>query len=346
MNTREELAILPVVRSSERITYKRCEKKWYWAYRRGLVPKTVSFGALDLGTWMHTALAEWYGKGFKRNGTLLEQFQLATEQAMAKAQQDNVPDYMLERAEELIMLGEVMAGAYDKHYGRDPKVYVLKAEIPLEFTMSNHEGKILAIHRLKPDLVFLDENKDVWLMEHKTGQSIQLGYLKIDDQARPYGAMTESALRKLGVISPRHKFRGIKYNFLRKAVPDERPTNKAGQYLNKNGSISKRQPPPYFVRHPVTLTNKAKAKTLRRIRDETLEITLRTLELRTGEVSPDALKKTPHKSCDKTCQFFSMCETEEEGVDIRDMERAMYRRQNPYIYEEDSTEDPASFEIT
>ena len=48
---------LPVIRSGERMCFKRCQKKWYWEWRRGLVPRNKTFGALDLGTWMHIALA-------------------------------------------------------------------------------------------------------------------------------------------------------------------------------------------------------------------------------------------------------------------------------------------------
>ena len=203
----------------------------------------------------------------------------------------------------------------------------------------------MAVHKLKPDLVFRDRNGDIWLMEHKTAKQVQLEHLVIDDQARPYGVMAEPILRKLGVINSRQKFRGILYNFLRKALTDERPQNPAGKYLNQDGSVSKRQPSPLFIRHPVTMTKKAKMITLERVRGETLEITQKTLELRTGYLHPDRLNKTPHKSCAKTCNFFTMCVAEEEGSDISSMESTMYKRQNPYIYEEESTEDPMSFEI-
>src|SRR5262249_32943090 len=61
---------LPIIRSHERIDYKRCTKKWYWKWRKGLVPKAAQFGALELGTWMHDALAQWYGPGLQRRGRL------------------------------------------------------------------------------------------------------------------------------------------------------------------------------------------------------------------------------------------------------------------------------------
>lgn len=338
---------LPVIRSGERMDYKRCPKKWYWAWRRGLVPREKTFGALDLGTWMHEALAAWYQKGHKRDGTLAAHFVAAALNAISNAAEDGAPEYVIEKAEELCSLGEAMAEAYEKHYGADEGVYVITAEIPLAFSLAHSDtGELIAMHKLKPDLVFADENNDIWLMEHKTAKQVATEHLVIDDQARPYGAMAESALRKLGIIKKRQQFRGILYNFLRKALPDLRQQNAKGQYLNKDGSVSKRQPSPFFVRKPITMSIKAKMKTLYRVREETVDITLKTLELRTKELSPDRLPKTPHKSCAKTCQFFAMCTIEEEGGNYLDMERAMFVRRDPYKYEEESTEERLGFEIT
>lgn len=339
---------LPVITSSERMDYKRCPKRWYWKWRRGLVPRMRTFGALDLGTWVHEALALWYGPGRKRNGTLSELFEEIAQSDIdeTRAAKRSTQD-ALEKADELIALGVAMMDAYQNHYGKDSSVRVVRAEIPLEYTISHPEtGVVMAAHKLKPDLVFIDHNGDVWLMEHKTAKAVQLGHLVIDDQARPYGAMAERSLRKQGIIRSGQSFRGILYNFMRKALPDQRPQNEKGQYLNQDlVTVSKRQPKPFFVRHPVTMTNQAKRKTLMRVQDETLDITIKTLELRTGELSPDRLQKTPHKSCEKTCPFFNMCVAEEAGTNIRDMERLMFRRENPYLYHAESTEDGSSFEI-
>lgn len=338
---------LPVIRSSERMDYKRCPKRWFWRWRMGLVPRVPTFGALELGQWMHSGLATWYGLGGKRrNGSLAELFVAAAEEAISKAMIGvRIPQEILDKSDELIALGEAMAKAYQAHYGYDSKIKIIRTELPLEYTFSGINGQVIAIHKFKPDAVYLDHNGDIWLLEHKTAKQIQTEHLVIDDQARPYAAMAERALINAGYLQKGQKFRGIMYNFLRKALPDERPQNTAGQYLNQDGSVSKRQPPAYFVRKPVTFTNKAKAITLERVRDETAAITLKTLELRIGELSPNRIPKTQHKSCPKTCPFFDMCVMEENGIDIRDIRRIKYKRQDPYLYEEESTEDPLGFEI-
>lgn len=337
---------LPLIRSHERMDYKRCPKRWFWKWRMGLVPRAKSFGALELGTWVHEAFADWYSGERDRN--LREIFSSIAVEAVVSAGATGIPDYELDKAAELGALGEEMMGAYQKRYGDDPGVNVIAAEVPLEFEITNPAGKLIAVHKLKPDLIYSDDADDVWLMEHKTAAQIRTGHLVIDDQARPYVSMSELALRKAGLLAKGQRFKGVMYNFARKALPDERPVNEKGQALNKNGTVSRRQPSPTFVRFPVTLTSAAKRVTLLRLRDEAWEITALTLMLRTGRADPARLNKTPHSSCEKTCPFFAMCVVEEQGGDHESMRRNLFIRQNPYTYDEEhpTTDIPPSFELS
>lgn len=336
---------LPAIRRGERADAARCLKKWYWAWRRGLVPKAKQFGALDLGTWMHAALAAWYGKGRKRNGSLKAWFYTFAMNAITNAHENNVPQHEIEKAYELLSLGEAMAEAYELRYGKDSEVNVITAEIPLEFTFTNPDtNKVIAVHKFKPDLVYQVGNA-LWLMEHKTAASIRTEHLVIDNQARPYGAMAERALRKLRMIRSGVEFKGIMYNFLRKALPDLREHNAKGQALNKDGSVSKRQPPAFFLRHPVVMSRKAKMITLGRVAHDAAYLTSLTQRLREGTLPASELPKTPHYTCPKTCQFFAMCVAEEEGADISFMERSMFIRRDPYIYEEETTDEPVGFDL-
>lgn len=335
---------LPVIRSHERMEYKRCQRKWFWHWRKGLVPKKKTFGALDLGTWFHSALAWWYVEGTKRRGHLQELLTAQANMAIRTAQSNNAPQHVLDEAEELALLGEAMAEAYARYYSRD-YVDVIGAEIPLEFQIADDTDTVIALHRLKPDLVYRDKDKRIWLMEHKTAASIRTEHLVIDDQARPYGAMAELALRNAGVLGRKERVSGIMYNFIRKALPDIREQDREGRYLNKNGTVSKRQPPEYFRRHPVRMTDRAKLVTLRRLQREAIEITVVTQALREKRIKPESLKKTPHRSCPRFCEYFAMCNLEEEGADIRDMERGLFTRQDPYLYAEDSTDEVQTFEM-
>jgi len=336
---------LPIIRSHERMDFKRCPKKWFWAWRKGLTPRAKSFGALELGIWMHEALAKWYTPGSARNGVLASHFNMEANKSIQAAKDAGAPDHVIEKAEELAALGWNMARSYEEHYSADHDVIVIKPELPLAFTFNDDAGEVIARHDLKPDLVYTSHSTgDVWLMEHKTATTVRTEHLVIDDQARPYGAMAELGLRKLGLIRPGQHFMGIMYNYLRKATTDDRPRNALGQALNLDGTVSKRQPPPTFLRHPVKLTRAAKRITLTRLRGEVMLITGYTNSLRNGTVPPDNLPKTQHTSCPRFCQFFPICAAQENGADIRDMTASLYVVRNPYDYSE-STDEPASFEL-
>lgn len=335
---------LPLIRHSERVDYKRCPKKWYWHWRMGLFPKTINFGALVLGTWTHAALAGWYGQKNREGLSLPAWFEHAADASIALA--TNVPDYVLEEAEEARGLGLAMVTAYQAKYGADEGINVMAVELPLEYPITDENDNVIAQHKLKPDMVYSDRYNDVWLMEHKTAKQIRLEHLPIDDQARPYAAMAEVAMRKQGLLKKGQQFKGVMYNFLRKALPDERATNEKGQALNKNGTVSARQPTPVFVRHPVVLSRKAKQIALMRLRVETMLVTSMADAVRSKRIDPFAIPKTPHSSCPKLCQYFAMCVVEEQGGDIKTMQQTMYTRQNPYTYDEETTDIPTSFELS
>lgn len=338
---------LPVIRSHERMTYKRCPKQWYWKWRKGLVPRRKSFGALDLGTWAHSALEGWYVPGGVREGELYIHFNTHADLAIAVAERAGAPDHEIEKAEELAALGEAMAKSYQQYYGDDDDWEVIGTEIPLEFTFPDHRGRLAAKHLLKPDMIVqVKSTGGIWLVENKTAASLHgcTEHLVIDDQARPYGAMAERALKEAGVLGRRESLEGIIYNFMRKAFPDERWRNEKGESLNKDGSVSKKQPAPLFLRHPVRMTTEAKRITLQRLRAETLKITAEAQEIRAGKIDPLDIPKTPHKSCPKFCDYFAMCHTEESGGDIRRMQQSMYTVENPYTYAA-STDDPKGFDI-
>jgi hypothetical protein len=327
---------LQQVRYSERTDFKRCQKKWYWRWRKGLKLKRPKPSALDLGTWLHYGFERWYGKGFKRVGTLRE---WVTE-AWMEALELGVPDAHMDKFEELTMLVEAMADAYEKHYKRDENIKVLGIEVPLEFSFMR------AVHRLKPDMVIQLRNSGLfYLFEHKSAGQVLTEHLTIDDQARGYAAMAERGLLDAGVLPKGAKLSGILYNIVRKALPDDREQNEQGEYLNKDGSVSKRQPGPQFFRVPLAMSTKAKAIALRRIDNEVNDIVNLTVRLRAGETDPLWIRKTPHRSCPRFCDFFPVCSAEEQGSDIRQMLDDMYVIADPYAYDQDSTSDPISWEM-
>lgn len=335
------------VRRGEIADAKRCPKRWYWAWRKGLVPRAAQFGALEFGTWMHAALADWYQPGTKRNKSSLQDlFHAHSAGDIYSADNAGAPDHLIEKAEKLSALGKEMSSAYEREYSGE-YVRVFRAEVPLEFTIPDERGNLFARYKFKPDLIYADERDLVWIMEHKTASTIRTEHLALDTQANGMATMAEQALRRASMLPAGTQFAGVMYNFLRKSLPDERPKNAKGQFLNQNGAVSKKQPPPYFKRYPVRLTRQKKLKTLKRLQHDVVWVTEMTKRVHSGDFNPEFIAKTTHYSCAKTCPFFSMCVAEEEGTNIRDMEQTMFVRRNPYLYEEEhhTTDERPGFEL-
>jgi hypothetical protein len=343
-----------IIRSHERITYKRCETQWYWSWRLGLVPKHYTFKALTIGTWTHEGLRDWYLPGYERNnrwipgyernGNLAEIISNIADRDFA-AQAESLTDLQVDQAVKAKILAVAMAQAYQAYYKDDPELDIIATEPPLEFSIQE-SSPFRIVHRLKPDAVFRVGPSAVMLLETKTAASVKVDHLVIDDQARPYGAMAEQALRNAGLIDKSDRLVGIRYNYMRKAFPDERLMNDKGESLNKDGSVSARQPTPMFKRYDVRLTDAAKCITLKRVRAESIQVAQATVAVRNKWKGLNELRKTPHWSCPRVCQYFEMCAAHENGADIiRGMQRDLYRQQDPYVYAEDTTDVPRSFEM-
>lgn len=331
-----------LIRSHEIMDYKRCPKMWYWKWRLGLVPKEKSLGALELGTWLHDALASWYkmDRNARNASTLLEKYRYVVRSSVRQ----DIPTHVLEKGRELALLGKTMLKSYAKHYQGDKDWDVIGAEIPLEVEITDREGKPLGLYRLKLDLVIRSRSTGkIWIIEHKSAKVIRTDHLKIDGQARPYGALSELAMKHVGILSKQESIEGILYNFMRKAVPDSREVDEKGMALNKNGTVSKRQPIPLFKRHPITLTKRSKLVALKRIQlDVTLLTELRNYLTKYRDFA-DKLPKTSHWSCPRFCNFFAMCELEEEGGNITELRKGMFTRKDPYLYE--TTDENFGFEM-
>jgi hypothetical protein len=129
--------------------------------------------------------------------------------------------------------------------------------------------------------------------------------LSLDDQAGGYYAAATVVLRAQGILGPKESIYGIMYNFLRKARPDERPRNRGGAYLNKDGTVSKRQPPAAFHREPIDRSPREVQQQLRRLTDEVMIMN----KMRSGELP---VTKTVTYEC-PYCPFFDMCVLHERG---------------------------------
>jgi hypothetical protein len=309
-----------ILRTSERRDLKRCPLRWWWAWRAGLTPNAVD-SKLWFGGGIHDALAQWYLAGLERGPHPAETFArwCLNEEHYIRTKNGlfDQPKWIDARD-----LGLQLLIAYVDHYGRDDNWDVIATEQPFEVAI----GGIGTIYSGTFDGVYRDRRTGkIWLMEHKTAnQTPATGYLELDDQAGSYYAFAEIILKHLGIMQKDEHIEGIMYNFLRKGLPDMRPQNEKGQYLNKNGTVSKVQPKPLFMRHPVFRTEKQRAKMIDEIKAEVQLIEMyRTHQL--------PLTYTPTKDCSWDCSFYQMCQLYQSGDDWKEFRDAMFTRRDPYL---------------
>jgi hypothetical protein len=299
---------LPVIRTSERAAAKRCVWRWWQEYRMGWQPKAKQADALWFGIGIHEALAKWYLKGKRRGPHPADTFDAWCGDEIAYARSyldDNFEEPVWYEAKDL---GVAMLEGYVDHWGKDSQWSIIATEQPFAVTITSH-GRPVAVFRSRWDGVLRDlRTGKVYLLETKTAQAVDTAYLELDDQAGSYWAVATLLLRKAGILKPGEEIEGIQYNFLRKKMPDERPRNKQGLYLNKDNTVSKVQPAPLFVRpEPILRSAKECATQLQRIADEVEVMNA----YRRGDLP---LIKTPTKDCPR-CPLWGPCQLHERGSD-------------------------------
>lgn len=318
----------PFLRNSERSTFKRCPQKWWWAYREGLRGRYEPAGHLWFGTGWHEALAQWYKPGMKR-GTPIPRYLakwMGTEKEIAMrtaVSDDPAEDAFVDAIE----LGQAMALGYVDKFKRDPTWEVVATEQPFQIEIPDPRKphRTLVILAGTFDGVFVDTRTgETWLMEHKTAKSISVSHLPMDDQAGTYWMVSRFVLRDKGILGPKEEIGGIMYNFARKAIPDNRPQDKYGRFLNKDGSISANQPKPFFHREPVERGVAEQATQLERVQTEALLMQ----RIRNGKQRE---WKNITWTCAWECPFFDMCQLHEKGGKEWEYYRdAMFTVEDPY----------------
>lgn len=342
---------LPLLRTSERSTLKMCEFLWDLTYNYKLKPQT-DMPALRYGSLAHKALAGWYVPGVKRGVHPAEGFANAYDAEIAA----NEEVFGLKAGEDekwvnARELGIAMMNNYVEEYGQDRDWEVIATEMPFQVMVTYPEdvwdlvdggpgfldhaqgdpwfyyvGVIDGVWRKRSD-------KTIWVPDHKTTAGIgdsKLQYLQVDDQAGSYWSWGVDFLRQEGILKPKQQLAGMLYNFLRKAMPDERASkyvNGKRLYLNLDGSVSKRQPPPYFARLPIWRDefdrNEAKRRAL---------VDYRRIELfRNGELE---MSKNPGMFTCPRCAMRDACELHETGNDWQGFLDQTTKMWDPYAEHE------------
>lgn len=325
---------VPLLRNSERHDFKRCLLRWHWRYNDQLVPLDFSTGPLLFGSLGHLALADWYIPGLQRGAEPAETWDRITQELWdtVKVEARYLDDEIEGTWEDARRLGHDMLEHYRKHYGTDDHWEVLWVEdqfhqvIPHPFDLRTKAKQKRPIVEYVGTIDLIVRNHVTGLVEyvdHKFMKTIETDHLYIDDQNGGYLAIGTHELRKRGLIGPKEAVRVLVYNFLRKAKPDDRPKDELGRSLNKDGSVSKKQPAKFFHRERIERTAAERNVQVQRIADEAYVIQ----KVKAGKLP---ITKNPTRDCRWDCSFFDLCQVHESGGDVEFMKKEMFKQEDPY----------------
>lgn len=222
------------MRTSERSTFHRCPKRWYWSVVERLAPRQEA-NPLWFGQAVHIALAEWYKKGTDRGPHPAETFLKVLNDPKFKS---NIRSGSEEWEVEYVdarELGREMLENYIVEYGRDEHKHYIATEKTGYVWLPDLSGLRRQIkYWFTFDGVFRDlRDGFIKMDEHKTAATIVTSHLPIDQQAGSYWAVVAGKLQRAGLMEPGEHIDAIEYNFLRKAKKDQRPKNMLGQHTNR-----------------------------------------------------------------------------------------------------------------
>lgn len=319
-----------MLRTSERSDFLRCRQRWWWGYVEGLRRPGPPSPALRFGELMHSSLEAFYPPGRKRGprpAVTYKKLYRAQAQEMGEfnlKDTDSDDDHNKYNAGEMGV--DILEGYFEK-YGYDEDIIIIAPELPSFIKMTDIGGKPF-LYVSKYDALGLNVVDDnYFLFEHKSGSDDKKQALPLDEQAGSYWATASIWVRHLmkkGIINTKDlDLDYILYNFVRKSKRDDRPENEDGLKLNKNGSISKRQPADRYERIKVYRDVADAKNVIKRIRQERWEMEL----VRQGKLP---VYKNPKDSCAWDCSFRDMCELHETGADWEAFRDQMFDVGVPY----------------
>ena len=368
---------LPLLRTSERSTYKRCPWRWHQSYVLGRRPVNPRADARWFGTGIHLCKAEWYVPGRKRGRDMHDTWNQYAKDHYTTVMAQGLIDDEFER--QYVDANELAHGMIDGHlekYGNDDNWEVIAAEQRFSVLIPHPDksvGEAVCRYIGTIDLIVRElDSGEVWLNDTKTANRIYTHHLPLLEQPAAYVAVGTHTLREQGLIGPKERIRGIIFDFMKKQLPDTRPINPEGLRCNK----------PLKKHYAAAMGHLVPEDTLLKMKLEALQnlasqhgimvygdvsadqgadtflreyITKSPKECarqirRIGEeaLHIDAVKrgiipilKTPRDDCN-FCDFFELCELDESGGDTEYFAQDTYVTEDPYADHRDGAKNSKS----
>ena len=268
------------------------------------------------------------------------------------------------------LLAHSMIDSHLAEYGHDDNWEVIAAEqrfnVLIPDPRPDRSGPICRFVGTIDLIIRELDTGEVWLDDTKTAARIYTHHLPLLEQPTGYVAVGTHTLREQGLIGSKERVRGIIFDFMRKAFPDDRPVNSEGLKTNKPikkhyaaalgqiegfnpkwtldqmstfasnhsvtvyGDVSKDQGTPLFLREKIEKTPKECARQIRRIGEEAIVMAM----VRAGEIP---VMKTPQDNCN-WCDFFELCHLDEGGGDTEYFEQGAFKVVDPYADHRDGAD--------
>lgn len=360
-----------VIRTSDRIQFKRCRRNWNWSsHLKQNLGSKITADPLWLGTGIHYALEDFYGdNAFGNPGRSLA--------AYAMAYGRKYPDRMPEDWKELLKLGKEMMDYYLIWLtGRDilptyimdgvPQLEVsMKIEIPIDRLRNADKIRTMydrVFYSMTLDRVHEDEYGQLWIVEYKTAKQFATHHFLTDPQVGTYmwGASNIYNKPVAGVIYQQHKkdlphpptvlVRGgvsvaqnmnTTHRLYRQTLIDVYGEVKAAPKANidyLNGLVAaETEHADKFIRRDILHRNKYNAQS------EAQKILLETADM----LDPDlAMYPNPTRDCAHMCSFLSPCVSMDDGSDWKfELESETMPRPDSYDAWREGLPDPVTFNM-
>lgn len=310
-----------LMRTSERMTFSTCRQKWYWSWVEQLKPEEEGV-ALTFGDLFHQALAIYYQPGAKRGPHPADTFEQLTDAKFRGSWVDN-------NGTDMIALGVGMLNGYVEQWkGFDSDYKVISSEQVFQVPIGTVLGhRVIVVGTVDGVWRHLPSGK-LRFRETKTTSKISEDAVPMDEQIGSYWAFAPRWLRDVGIIADLDEFDGIVYDWAVKSLRDDkRPQDSQGRYLNRDGSISKRQPGKLFHRMPVFRG----VPEARMVRHRILQQARDMIQARADPKRYVYKNPGPQfmPNC-KFCPFKYPCELHETGNDYKTSLRLDYKHWEPY----------------
>lgn len=368
----------PLLRTSERGDFKRCPWLWLQRWQNGLTPVREPTWALFGRAW-HRAQEVYYRPG-RRRSPVADCIDAFHESLQEEGRKVGVDIEDLEESERLTAeakgkdvklvpareLGPEMMKAYHAYYDGDREWEVIHTEQTFQIDVPDPDfkGETIVVYAGTWDALMRHiPTGRLWLWDHKSAKTIPSpGYLDLNDQAGTYPWVAKEVLVHKGILTKKDRIYGIIFNYAKKSPPDARPTNSAGEALNKptkahyvaalgkkfpnrmasirkmkveelvqlametrtvvEGEVSQKQPAKRFERYESPRSQKQIIAQARRVQDEAIIMEM----ARSGEIP--IIKNTAH-DCER-CQIFDLCQLHEAGEDWEFYRDEMFKYRDPY----------------